>query len=268
MAYERLVQRDAGHDVGTRFIGRHIQYYPRLTSTMDAAREAALAGGAEGTVVLAGEQTAGRGRLGRGWLSPSGCLTFSLVLYPEAHLLPGLVMVTTLAVAETITTVASVPAGIKWPNDVQVGGKKICGILVETGMRADLTNYAIVGVGLNVNFDAAAYPEIGATATSLSVEVGRELSCAEVLHTLLVRFEHWYEAYLGGEPVFEAWRTSLTTIGQAVQVYAGGVLHDGVAEDVAPDGALLLRQRDGHIMKVLAGDVTLKAPSAEDNGVT
>ena len=257
---DKFALSDTGRAADTRFIGRRILYYPCLSSTMDAARQAALAGVVEGTIVLAGEQTAGRGRLERGWLSPQGCLAFSLILYPEAHFLSGLVMVAALAVAETVTFLSPVAAGIKWPNDVMLNGKKISGILVEAGQREDLRRYAVIGVGLNVNLDPVLYPEIGDSATSLSAEVGRELSTAVVLRILLARLERWYEAYIAGEPVIDAWRASLTTIGKEVQVLAGGVQYEGVAEDVALDGALLLRLNSGQLCKMAAGDVTLKTP--------
>lgn len=258
MINDDLAAEFGGHSADTSFAGWHIQYFPCLGSTMDTAREAALAGAADKTVVLAGEQTSGRGRLKREWLSPRGCLTFSLILYPETRHLPGLVMVAALAAADTVTALAPVKAGLKWPNDVLVGGKKISGILAETGMTPETQNYAVVGIGLNVNMDPAVYLEISATATSLSVEAGRDLPRAAVLRTLLTRFERWYGALLDGAPVFESWRTRLTTLGKAVRVLVGDEFYEGVAEDVAPDGALLLRLEGGRLMKMPAGDVTLK----------
>ena len=248
--------------LGTHFIGRHINYFSRLDSTMDAAREAAIAGSAEGTVILAEEQTSGRGRLERRWLSPRGGLALSIILYPEACHLPGLVMVAALAVADAVTMTTSVKAEIKWPNDVLVGGKKISGILAEAGMRTDSQGYAVVGLGVNVNLNPALYPEIGAIATSLSAETGRTHSRVMVLQALLTRFEYWYEMLAGGGPVFQAWRNCLTTIGKEVQVLAGDVSYTGVAEDVASDGALLLRLKDDRLIKLPAGDVTLKASAA------
>ena len=247
--------------LGTRYVGQHIYFFPILTSTMDAARKAVGDGAAEGAIVLAGEQTEGRGRLKRAWISPRGCLACSLILYPEERYLFGLVMVATIAVAETVTEFTPIAAGIKWPNDVLVNGKKISGILIETGPHVNKRDYAVVGIGLNVNLEPATCPEIGTTATSLSAEVGRELSRVVVLRTLLTKFERWYEALLNEEPVFEAWRAKLVTLGKEVQVRAGGVLYEGLAEDVTRDGVLLLRSRDGSVVKMPAGDVTLKHPS-------
>jgi BirA family biotin operon repressor/biotin-[acetyl-CoA-carboxylase] ligase len=243
----------------TRFVGRSIVYYPRLESTMDTARQAAIDCAPEGTVILACEQTAGRGRLKRSWLSPRGCLTFSLILYPETRFLPFLVMASALAVADTVESVASLEAEIKWPNDVLVKGKKVSGILIETGIREGRPNFAVIGIGLNVNLDLADCPEISDTATSLAAETEKKLSREAVLLELLARLESRYEMLLNGEPVFETWRSLLVTLGKEVSVRAGTELYEGLAEDVAPDGALLLRMAGGHLLKMPAGDVTLRA---------
>lgn len=257
-----LSSESISYGLNTDFIGQHIQYFPRLNSTMDTARESALSGVSEGTMVLAKEQTAGRGRLGRRWISPRGCLTFSLILYPETGHLAGLVMVAALAVREAAMAFIPVVVEIKWPNDVLVGGKKICGILVETGRQVGGRHYAVVGIGLNVNLNMTAYPELEA-ATSLSAEAGRDLSYTEVMHLLLARFEYWYKALHNGGPVFENWRACLTTLGKEVRILAGGGCYEGIAEDVAQDGSLLLRLQDGQLMKMPVGDVTLKAFGAD-----
>jgi len=251
--------------LSTRFIGRNLIYHARLTSTMDEGRQAAIVGAPEGTVILADEQTSGRGRLKRQWVSPRGCLTFSLILYPETRVLPFLIMVSALAVADTVEATAAVTAEIKWPNDVLVQGKKISGILIETGIREGSPSYAVIGIGLNVNLDPATFPEICATATSLSSETGRVLSRAVVLRELLTRLDYWYGALLDGKDVFAAWRRRLSTLGKNLCVKAGSVIYEGVAEDVAPDGALLLRAADGRLLKMPAGDVTLNPKSPTDN---
>ena len=244
--------------LGTRFVGRDIRYFPRLASTMDAGREAALDGAPEGTVILAGEQTAGRGRLKRSWLSPAGCLTFSVVLYPEERFLSFLVMAASLAVADTVELAGHVKAAIKWPNDVLVGDKKISGILVESGHGKDGTDYAVIGIGLNVNLNPAGCPEISDSATSLSMLTGRSLPRVKVMRQLLARIELWYGKLCRDEPVFAAWRGRLSTLGRHVRVQAGPAIYEGLAEDVAPDGELVLRLADGRVLKLPAGDVTLR----------
>ncbi len=245
--------------LNTRFVGQRVVYYPRLSSTMDVARKAALIGAAEGTIILAGEQTAGRGRLKRAWLATEGSLTFSLILYPETRLLPFLVMVSVLAVADVVEAQAPLKTTIKWPNDILIDGKKVCGILMENGIKEGGPGYAVTGIGLNVNLDTEAYPDIAGIATSLSLAAGRRFSRADILRELCGRLEHWYQALKDGAPVFEVWRGRLTTLGQEVRVRAGAEVFQGVAEDVASDGALLLRQADGRLLKMPAGDVTLRS---------
>ena len=243
----------------TRFIGQNIVYHASLASTMDAARQAALEGVPEGTVILAEQQTAGRGRLARAWLSDEGCLTFSIVLYPDTRYLTYLVMVSCLAVADTVEWAASLKPEIKWPNDVLVRGRKISGILIETAIQERQPSHAVIGIGLNVNFEPSECPDIGETATSLSAETGRQFSRVAVLRELFARFEGWYDDLLSGESVFEAWRGRLVTLGKMVRVRTGKARYEGTAEDVAPDGALLLRQSDGGLLKMPAGDVILKS---------
>ena len=119
--------------------------------------------------------------------------------------------------------------------------------------------YAIVGIGVNVNIRAADLPQISAQATSLMAETGKKASRLAVLCELLARFEHWYLTLSDGETVLEAWRRRLVTLGQALSVRAGEAVFQGVAEDVAVDGSLLLRQQGGNIVSIPAGDVTLRA---------
>ena len=244
--------------LNTRFIGRHILHFLSLASTMDAARQAVGKGAPEGTVVLAERQTEGRGRLKRAWLSPPGCLTFSVILYPETSRMPFLVMVSALAVAEALESLAPVRTEIKWPNDVLIGDKKVCGILIESGTQEGRPSFAVIGIGLNVNVELAGCPEVSDTATSLSRETGSVFSGATVLRELLARLERWYDALLADKPVFDSWRSRLSTLGKQVRVKAGAGVYDGLAEDVAADGALMLRLADGRLLKMPAGDVTLK----------
>ncbi len=258
MPEDKLSPENIKQGLATRFIGQNSIYRMTLTSTMDAARQAAFEGAPEGTVVLAEGQTEGRGRLRRVWLSPSGCLTFSIILYPETRFLPFLVMISALAVADAIKAFASVKAEIKWPNDVLVKGKKISGILIETGLQEGSPNVAVIGIGLNVNLNTASCPDIDGIATSLFMETGKKMDRAMVLRKVLARFEHWYEKLKGGENIVAAWRARLVTLGKRVQVAAGNAKYEGIAEDVAADGALLLRQPDGWLLKMPAGDVTLK----------
>ncbi len=242
----------------TRFIGQRVIYYPSLTSTNDAAKREAQQGAVEGTVVLAEEQTAGRGRIKRAWLSPKGSIALSIILHPSLAHLSSLVMIASLAVAHCIEKVTALKAQIKWPNDVLVNQKKVCGILIESDVRGNTVDYTIIGIGINVNLRLADFPEIPPTATSLSHELGREVSRLDLIRCLLVETERLYLALSAGEPIHQEWRDRLVTLGKKVQVSSGKARYKGIAESVTSDGSLLLRQSNGSLTKIVAGDVTLR----------
>ena len=244
-------------DLGTKFIGQKVIYYPRLTSTMALAGKEARRGAAEGTVILAGEQTAGKGRLRRLWLSPEGSVALSLILHPALPHLPSLIMLASLAVVHTIEETTGLKPLLKWPNDVLINGKKVSGILIENEMRRGRPVYAIIGIGINVNFRLADFPEISLTATSLSDELGKDVSLVAVIRHLLVETERLYLALRNEEPLFEEWRDKLVTLGKKVQVASGQTMLAGTAESVAGDGSLLLRHSNGSSTRIVAGDVNL-----------
>lgn len=245
-------------DLKNRFVGQRVVYYARVASTMDLARQEARGGAAEGTVIVAGEQTGGKGRRDRVWLSPPGSVSLSLVLRPAVAELPRLVMAAALAVVDAIEAVTGLQSRIKWPNDVLINRKKVAGILVESGLGQASVDYAIVGIGINVNLRLADYPEIAPLATSLSDELGRTVSRLALLRKLLEEMERLYLALPSGESVFERWRERLVTLGKRVTVSWGETSIDGVAESVAPDGSLQLRHQDGGLSQVVAGDVSLR----------
>ena len=243
--------------LGTQLLGKNIIYSPRLTSTMDAARQEARQGAAAGTVVIAGEQTGGRGRLKRSWFTPPGNIAISIVLYPELNGLPYLIMIASLAVARAIEALTGLKTQIKWPNDILIAGKKVCGILVESGVNRGKVAFAIVGIGINIRLRPEKINDIAATATSLENE-GAGISPPELVRTLLVEFEKLYLGLPDGAPILAAWRGRLVTLGRKIVARSINGTIDGVAEDVDESGALLLRRADGSMTRVIAGDVTLK----------
>ncbi len=242
----------------THFVGQRVIYYPSLTSTMAAAKQEAQLGAAEGTVVIADEQTAGRGRIKRVWLSPKGSIALSIILYPSVVNLPSLIMLASLAVVHSIEAVTGLKSQIKWPNDVLVNDRKVCGILIESSVRGNIVDYAIIGIGVNVNLRLSDFPEIPSIATSLSAELGRDVSPLRVIRRLLVEMERLYLALQAGGSIYEEWRDSLVTLGRRVRVKSGKTVYEGIAESVAGDGSLLLRHSDGSLTKIVAGDATLR----------
>jgi BirA family biotin operon repressor/biotin-[acetyl-CoA-carboxylase] ligase len=243
----------------TRLVGQRTLYFPSLTTTMDMARQEALEGTPEGTVVIADEQTAARGRLQRVWLTPQGNIALSVVLYPQKEHMHTLIMVASLAVSDCIETVTGLTSDIKWPNDVLIRGKKVCGILIESDVQTDRVNYAIVGIGINVNLDMADFPEIQATATSLSHELGEEISRLRLVRQLMKEIESYYLASSTGDTVYKQWQGRLITLGKRVRATSatGETVLEGIAESVNRDGSLWLRLKDGNLSRVLTGDVTL-----------
>ena len=255
---ESNLAADIKRNLKTELIGKKVIAYPSLSSTNDIAKREAKKGAREGTVVVAEEQTAGRGRLKRAWLSPKGSIALSIILHPTPAQLPSLIMVASLAVARCIEKVSGLDTQIKWPNDVLVNDKKVCGILIESDVRGSAVDYAVIGIGINVNLKPADFPEIAATATSLSNELGREISLRGIIHCLLVEAESLYLALPEGDSVFREWRDRLVTLGKEVELTSGQTSYKGIAESVASDGSLLLRKPDGQLIKIVAGDVSLR----------
>ncbi len=245
-------------DLGTRFVGQNVIYYTSLTSTMEVARQEARQRAAEGTVIVADEQTAGKGRLKRTWLSPGGNIALSIILYPSLAYLPSLIMLASLAVVHSIETVTGLKPQIKWPNDVLINGRKVCGILIESDVQGSTVNYTIMGIGVNVDLQLADFPEILPIATSLGGELGRDVSRLSVIRCLLIEIEKLYLTLAAGGSVYEEWRDSLVTLGKRVRATTGETIYEGVAESVDRDGSLLLRGLDGNLTRIVAGDVTLR----------
>ncbi len=255
MAEGSLSEAAITHSLGTSFIGQRVIYYPVLASTMEIARLEAQKGASEGTVVVADRQTAGRGRIKRLWLSPEGSIAISIILRPDISCLPYLVMVASLAVVHSIEWATGLEPQIKWPNDVLIGNKKVSGILIENGLRGENVDYSILGIGININLKVSGFPDIAGIATSLSDELGRHVLRLGLVRRLLVEVERLYLAAKQGEPVFEEWRDRLVTLGKRVQLRSGKDTYRGIAQSVKPDGSLILRQPDGRLVEIVAGDI-------------
>ncbi len=235
--------------------------YLSLPSTQSAARKLADGGAAEGTVVVAAEQTAGRGRAGRSFHSPSGGLYFSIVLRPSASLsqVPVLGLAAGLAVAEAVQDVAGVRPTLKWPNDLLLAGRKLAGILAESTAARDGSRCVILGVGINVNVGTDALgAELARTATSLLSECGRTYDLDELLAAVLAHLDMRTSQFRSSGPssVIDDWRLWPNMLGQAVHVTSAAGGFDGIARDLDVDGALLVSSGDV-MRRVVASDVRL-----------
>ncbi|MFC1860156.1 biotin--[acetyl-CoA-carboxylase] ligase [Chloroflexota bacterium] len=258
MVEDKLSPTSITSNLGTHFIGQRVIYYPSLSSTMEVAKREAKHEAAEGTVVVADEQTAGRGRIKRVWLSPKGSIALSIILHPSVVSLPSLIMLASLAVVHSIEAITGLKPQVKWPNDILINNKKVCGILIESSVRGKAVDYAVIGIGLNVNLKLTDFPDIPSTATSLSNDMGSDVSRLRVIRQLLVEVERLYLALKDGGAIYEEWRDSLVTLGRGVRVKSGKTAYEGVAESVARDGSLLLRRSDGNLSKIVSGDATLR----------
>ena len=245
-------------------LGQPAFHHPSTDTTMRLAAEYARAGCPEGTIVTADLQTAGRGRLGRSWVSePGQGLYLSLILRPmcQPNAAPLLTLVAGLAVKEALEQVASVQCDIRWPNDVLIRERKCCGILVEMDAERARVNHVVVGIGINLNH-LKFPPELGDIATSLRIETGRHWSREAILGPVLDSLKDCYEQYLaeGADPILESFqRASSYAFGRRVIVE--GLDNDlaaqarGVTAGLDGRGLLLLRSEDGTIAPILAGSV-------------
>lgn len=239
-----------------RWLGHPFVWKSETASTHDDLRALAQSGAAHGTLVAADQQTAGRGRLGRAWLSaPGENLAVSMLLRPDAELsvIATLPLVTGLAVSDAVDTVlGAARSRVKWPNDVRVDGRKVAGVLVEGSLRGDQLAWLLVGVGVNVRGEEppAAVRDL---ATTLRQVAGRDVDRSAVLAAMVTALEGRYETLFtrGFGALHDALRRRCDTLGARVTV--GDVT--GVAEDIADDGALLLRTDDGRLVDVRVGDV-------------
>ena len=245
-------------NLGTRIVGRYARWHATLPSTNDLAMELTKIPVPEGTVIVAEEQTAGRGRMGRAWASPRGGIWLSVILRPGLPLarVPLIGLAAATAAARAIRETTGLLARVKWPNDVMIDGRKVVGILLEATPDGE---WVVIGIGVNANIALEALPiRPGSPATSLQAILGHPVDRESLLRALLRGVERVYERLRSGEvvPILSVWRETAETLGRPVRVeLPDGVMIEGVAQDIDDTGALLVRRNDGTLAKVVAGDV-------------
>lgn len=269
---ELFMQRTT-FELSAKRLGSELRYLKETSSTNRDVDAAAQTGAPEGLLVIADTQTAGRGRMTRAWFSPPGVnLYFSLLLRPdvELSLVPSLPLVVGLAVAEAISacTPALLPK-IKWPNDIFINGKKVCGILCELQTRDERLDYVVAGIGVNVNVTEDQIPdELKARATSLLIENGGPVNREQLLTAILNRLEPLYDSWraFGFKPLMQSINVLDLLRDKPVRIALAGTPLEGIASGIQSDGSLLLHTATGPV-PVYSGEAHIEqhvAPEAND----
>ncbi|MGJ3238297.1 MAG: biotin--[acetyl-CoA-carboxylase] ligase [Anaerolineae bacterium] len=232
------------------------KYLQSVKSTNDIAREWLEQGAETLSTVISDEQRAGRGRRGRVWYTPPEvALALSVVLKPTLNVAPRVTMLGALAVYDLCQSLQIDGVGIKWPNDVQIHGKKVSGVLAEAAWRDGQLLGVILGVGVNVRNQLS--EELAPIATTLANETTQQLDRAQLVGLLVDRIAHWH-TQIATNALLTTWRTRLTTLGLSVVVEGVNRRIVGQAVATDQDGALLIKTTDGSIQRILAGDVSLR----------
>ena len=246
----------------TTWAGQEIYYYDVTDSTNIRAKELAEEGHPSGTLVVADRQEAGRGRRGRSWDSPSGTGIFmTLLLKPEMN--PNhasmLTLVAAMAVARAISKCANTEALIKWPNDIVIGGKKICGILTEMSAQFDFINHIVIGIGINVHNEH--FPEeIAETAGSILLQTGKRIRRAELIEQILEQFEHYYAIFMETEDLsglVKEYNSILVNMNKSVRVLDPKEPFEGKAMGITKTGELIVDTWESRKM-VSSGEVSVR----------
>ncbi len=271
---DRLLGDDLKARLGpVRVIGREVQVFRETASTNELVERLARDGVAEGAVVIAEEQSQGRGRLGRTWVSPAGqSILMSVLLRPNLgpQEVTQLTIMAATAITRAIQRVSGVRAAIKWPNDVVMGRLKLAGVLTEMNAEPERVRHVVLGMGLNVNQERDDFPpELRDQSSSVRLQAGQPCSRASLAVALLEELDRDYSRVLEGRfmEVATEWKALCSTLGQTVRVQMEGAALVGCAEAIDDAGALLLRTADGKLRRIVGGDVTLDKGTSPSSGV-
>jgi BirA family biotin operon repressor/biotin-[acetyl-CoA-carboxylase] ligase len=260
---DRVAPEEITLHLKSKKLGHSIRYKEEVTSTQQHAHQWAREGAPEGALFVTEQQTQGKGRLGRPWHSPSRTgIWMSLILRPPIPLTDAshLTILVSLGIKQGIERVTGLPIQIKWPNDLMINGKKICGILTELRGEQDRIHYVIFGIGINVNTPMEKFPEeLRSIATSLAIEAGQTFHRATLIAAILEELEKVYEQYLatGFDKIKKQWEDEARIKGKQViaRTFQGTI--QGIAEGLNSQGALILQTDRGSI-PILTADISLK----------
>jgi BirA family biotin operon repressor/biotin-[acetyl-CoA-carboxylase] ligase len=259
MIMEPFLDGNSLHGIETSIIGRDVEFLGEVTSTNILARERAEKGCREGLVLVASSQTSGKGRLDREFHSPEGGLYLSIVLKPK--ILPsqsGIIpLMAGLAVSKAISTTVMRETSLKWPNDVMMDGKKICGILNQAAVKGEGVEYLIIGIGINVNSTLEQLPDkIQGSAGTLKELTSKEIDMKDLFRNLICFLDMLYLQFLSGDisTILDSWSERSSTVGKHVKVRSGSNIIEGKALGLDQSGALLLGTENS-LQRVEVGDV-------------
>ncbi len=258
-----MTKAEIGSRIHTKWMGKNLLYLPVTDSTNIQAKKQGEGGAPHGTLVVADCQNAGKGRRGRSWSSPSGTSIYmSFLLRPQIppRCASMITLIAGMASCQAVREATGLKAQIKWPNDLVVRGKKICGILTEMSAEMEQIHYIVTGIGINVNQQE--FPEeIRTKATSLKLETGRDLSRSEIIAGTMEWFEKYFEIFLETEDLSrlrKEYEGLLANMNQEVLVLDPKGEYKGICRGIQEDGELLVEQRDGRIGRVMSGEVSVR----------
>lgn len=259
------IKKDKIQDgLNTEFIGRDIYIFKEVMSTNTVAKFFAENGCRDGTVIISEKQTNAKGRSGKAWESPLGGVWLSIVLNPyvDQTKLPIITLATGLAVEKTFERLGITNAEIKWPNDILINDKKVCGVLIESIAKFNSIEHVIVGVGIDANLDIESLPEeLQDGTTSLNVETGKEIDENLLIKTFLEEFEKVCRTFIreNYESILKEWRKHAYTIGKNVEIREPfGKTYEGYVVGIDKQGVLIIEKPDGELKKVISGECIIK----------
>lgn len=248
---------EISRNLNTKIIGKKVHYFEEISSTNIVAKQFVNEGASEGTIVIADIQTKGRGRKNRTWSSPMGGLWFSVILYPKIP--PERAMLVTMtasiSVAKAIDDQTKIKPTIKWPNDLLIDGKKVCGILTELDAEIDKINYSIVGIGLNANNDIDR--ELRDIAISIKQKIGHEISKVNLLKDILKNLDVYYNKLISGDIDFirNIWFSYSNIIGRKIKIIGEKEIISGTVVEIDDSGCLIVETKKGK-QRIVSGDIT------------
>lgn len=261
---DSLLPQEIRESLHADIIGKDLQYLEQVDSTNLYAKRFADNGFQEGTVIIADEQLKGKGRLGRTWVSPKGKgIWMTIMLKPRINPAEAakITLLTACAVSKAIEGCGVSPK-IKWPNDIILNGKKLCGILTEMSVEQDEINYVIVGIGINVNLEQQDFPEdLQSTATSIRIEKGSNVIRKELTAAIMNNFESYYKVFTKTGSIrefIEEYKDKSAVLGKDVTVTSSSLNLKGKALDITEEGQLLLELEDGSIKEIISGEVSVR----------